>query len=319
MFRSVGTARPLVRTPDTAAGNSPGCRPRARNRAGCCRRRGSRAQRRPDFLHQLRIAREADAAGGARRMDAGAKQRLVRVDVADAADEVIVHQHDLDRRLATARALEQPVRGELALERLRAEIAQQLVPASAHPARHSTRRSGADRAGAARCRLEHQVEVVVRRPARYLPAPRAGCPTCRDARSACRRRSRSADTCCADQPLDARARDQRRELARHRPAQPRLRTIGGADALTLQMRRRGRAASSRPQEAPARLPCPCPAAGLQQALAHLARELELRASRPAGAQHQLRLSAHHDEGEVLPSASFTSIVSDRGFAARTAA
>ena len=40
-LRSSCTARPRVRTPDTAAGSSPGCRPRARNRAGCCRRRGS--------------------------------------------------------------------------------------------------------------------------------------------------------------------------------------------------------------------------------------------------------------------------------------
>ncbi len=49
-----------------------------------------------------RIAGEADAPGGAARMDAGAPERFVGVDVADAGDDVRIHQEGLDRSAAAA-------------------------------------------------------------------------------------------------------------------------------------------------------------------------------------------------------------------------
>src|SRR5262249_48828628 len=79
--------------------------------------RDRRAQRGADRLNQPDIARPADAAACARGMDAGAEQRLVRIDVAHAAHQMVVHEEVFDGRVAPAGSLEQPARVESALER----------------------------------------------------------------------------------------------------------------------------------------------------------------------------------------------------------
>ena len=59
-----------------------------------------------------------DAVRAPQRVDAGAEQRLVGVDVADAGDPLLVEQHRLDRRAAAAGERVQVLAGELGLERL---------------------------------------------------------------------------------------------------------------------------------------------------------------------------------------------------------
>jgi hypothetical protein len=59
--------------------------------------------------------------------DAGAEQRLVRVDVAHPDDQLVVHQRELDRDAPAARAAVQQVRVEGRRERLGAERRDQRV------------------------------------------------------------------------------------------------------------------------------------------------------------------------------------------------
>jgi hypothetical protein len=66
------------------------------------------------------LERRARAVGGCR-----AKQRFVRVDVPHAADDVIIHQRELDRRAARARRSPQVGGVERRIERLGAKRIQQ--------------------------------------------------------------------------------------------------------------------------------------------------------------------------------------------------
>ena len=101
---TAGTARLRAGGPGTGPGTS-----RARRRRG-----GSRRSRRPSprfpAASASSIASRSRAhwaagqpAGGAQRMDPGAEQRLVGVDVADPGDPPLVEHERLDRRLAAAR------------------------------------------------------------------------------------------------------------------------------------------------------------------------------------------------------------------------
>ena len=66
-----------------------------------------------------------DPACGAAGTDAGAKQGLARIDIADADDDALVHQEDLHRSSASARLARRGSRVEPGLERLRSERSQQ--------------------------------------------------------------------------------------------------------------------------------------------------------------------------------------------------
>mgnify|MGYP003325274231 CR=1 FL=1 len=61
------------------------------------------------------------------RPDAGAPERLVRVDVPDPRDAALVHQHRLDRAAARACLRMQPLRIERFREGLGSDVAQQFV------------------------------------------------------------------------------------------------------------------------------------------------------------------------------------------------
>src|SRR5438067_1912180 len=56
-----------------------------------------------DFVDQSRRARPRQSSGRTARPDSGAKQRFIRIDVADTHHEAVVHQRDLDRRAAPSR------------------------------------------------------------------------------------------------------------------------------------------------------------------------------------------------------------------------
>src|SRR3954452_1343788 len=87
-----------------------------------------RALRRDAELERLdhRVAQGArllarEAVRAAQRVDAGAEQRLVGVDVADAGDPLLVEQHRLDRRAAADGQRVQVLAGEAGRERLDAQ------------------------------------------------------------------------------------------------------------------------------------------------------------------------------------------------------
>jgi len=71
-----------------------------------------------------------ERAGRALRMDACEVQRLVRVNVAESCDALLVEQQWLDRRAASAHDVREHRRRELTRERLRAQMAQHLVRVS---------------------------------------------------------------------------------------------------------------------------------------------------------------------------------------------
>jgi hypothetical protein len=102
----------------------------------------ARPQRSDYGLAEVCALRRAEAAGGAQRVNAGAKQCLVRVDVAHPRDPALIEQKRLDRRSSPAREspqileaeplvkrLQTQARREEALERLAAE--QKLTSAEA--------------------------------------------------------------------------------------------------------------------------------------------------------------------------------------------
>ena len=74
-----------------------------------------------------------DPVGDARWADTGAKQRLVGVDVANAHDDAVVHQSELDRCFALARGPKQVVGIEIGAERLGPEPSQQWVHGTGRP------------------------------------------------------------------------------------------------------------------------------------------------------------------------------------------
>ncbi len=88
--RAASLARAAVALVDAqrCRGSSPACRRRRRSCAASCRlpRCASRSTSRTP-AHERLEARARDPARGAPRMDAGAEQRLARVDVADADDD----------------------------------------------------------------------------------------------------------------------------------------------------------------------------------------------------------------------------------------
>ena len=132
--------------------------------------------------------------GAAQRMDAGAVQRLVGVDVADAGDPLLVEQERLDRRAAALRERAQVRAGEVRLERLeprraaknassasgaerqlaRPEAARVDEHSSPSPRskRHARVRRPLGRAQQQRAghpQVQHQEDVVVEPQTRYLP------------------------------------------------------------------------------------------------------------------------------------------------------
>ncbi len=85
------------------------------------------AQRRDHGVAQRLALARGEALGGAQRMDAGSKQRLVGVDVADPGDLALIEQQGLDRRAAAAGQPVQVPAGEVRVERLNAEPGSQEV------------------------------------------------------------------------------------------------------------------------------------------------------------------------------------------------
>ena len=78
-------------------------------------------QRRDDRVAQRDALRPAEPVRGPQRVQPGAEQRLVGVDVPHARDPLLVEQERLDRRARRARERVQVVAGELVAERLDAE------------------------------------------------------------------------------------------------------------------------------------------------------------------------------------------------------
>ena len=147
-------------------------------------------------------------------MNAGAKQRFARVDVADADDHAPVHQVLLDRDAPIAARAPQVVGVEVLAERLGPQILEQRMRGrrrGQHEAAESTRVVEAQRAAFG----EVHVDVIVSAPARPARADSASCPTCRDARATCRRRCRTTDICARRSRLPMRAAGERaRQLLR---------------------------------------------------------------------------------------------------------
>ena len=97
-------------------------------------------------------ARSAAATGGPRgdrRPDAGAEQRFVRVDVAHAGDEAVVHQRELDGRLPPPRRRPQIARIARRVERFGAERGEQRDARRQAAAATAVRRTAADRGSGA--------------------------------------------------------------------------------------------------------------------------------------------------------------------------
>ena len=101
--RRRGRVRLRGRIRNSRAGSSRARRARPRSRAACCRL--SRWLRSVPREPRRRAARAGarNPAGRDRGPNAGAEQRLVRVDVAHAHHELVVHERELDRRGAAAR------------------------------------------------------------------------------------------------------------------------------------------------------------------------------------------------------------------------
>ena len=95
-------------------------------------------QRLAHRLAQQRPLGARESAGLAQRVDLRAEQRLVRVDVADARDPLLVEQERLDGRARAACERVQVLAGEVLGERLdaepRAEVGVELGPAGQQPA-----------------------------------------------------------------------------------------------------------------------------------------------------------------------------------------
>src|SRR5690348_473708 len=92
---------------------------------------GEHVAHRVDEAREARLRKPAGGHGGP---DAGTEQRFVGVDVADADDEVIVHERLLDRDAAPARDAPQVIRIECRIERLGAQVPQQWMRARiGHP------------------------------------------------------------------------------------------------------------------------------------------------------------------------------------------
>ena len=80
-----------------------------------------------DFFGQPAVFAVAHRVGGAGGMDAGVKQRLVGVDIADAHHHMIVHQHQLDRAAAALSCSDQGVAVKTVGQRFRPQCLQQGV------------------------------------------------------------------------------------------------------------------------------------------------------------------------------------------------
>src|SRR4051812_19959716 len=83
----------------------------------------ARLERRDDRVAQRGDLAALQRARAAQRMDAGAKERLVGVDVADARDAALVQQQRLDRRAPLARLQVEVLGREVRAERLDAQAA----------------------------------------------------------------------------------------------------------------------------------------------------------------------------------------------------
>lgn len=103
----------------------------------------------------------ADAPGGAQRRDAGVEQAFGRVDVADADDQVTVHQQGLDRCFAPAGQCIQPLAVEGRIQRFDAQHGEQRVTLDLRPL---VPEHAPEAAGVAQTQdgvREQQVEMVV--------------------------------------------------------------------------------------------------------------------------------------------------------------
>jgi hypothetical protein len=72
-----------------------------------------------------------EGASRAQRVNSGAEERLVGVNVSDAGDRFLVEKHGLDRRTATSEEFRQASRGERPRQWLPAESLAEVVPVSA--------------------------------------------------------------------------------------------------------------------------------------------------------------------------------------------
>ena len=157
--------------------------------------------------------------------DAGPEQRLVRVDVAHADDQMVVHQRELDRRRCAGAS------------RATGSSASNAASNGSGPRRAQQRVRGAGvrqpqhRAEAARvvvaqrhAVVEHEVDVVVRRAAAARARTRAGCRSSRDARAACppSRRNSRYFAAAVEAVDDAACDPWRARSCGNRPAQPRV-------------------------------------------------------------------------------------------------
>src|SRR5262249_22486824 len=84
-------------------------------------------ERRADLVAQARRALAGHAVGARERVQAGAVQRLVDVDVAKAGEERLVEQQRLEAAAAPAHRRLEPGGGETGAERLGPELAEQLA------------------------------------------------------------------------------------------------------------------------------------------------------------------------------------------------
>ena len=132
------TAGPPGRRRRSSWRNSRACRRDWRSRARTSRRRrpprqGLAGSRRPG-------ARAGQARSSRRRgrMDAGAKQRLAGVDVAEPGDDPLVEEQRLDRRPAPFEAAPEPARVEVGAQGVGAERNKRRPVASASVATRST-------------------------------------------------------------------------------------------------------------------------------------------------------------------------------------
>ena len=80
-----------------------------------------------DLIGQAQVARPRNRARLTTRINTGGEQRFGGVDIAHADDHGVIHDEGFDRHAAPARHLEQALTLEQSAQRLRAELAEQLV------------------------------------------------------------------------------------------------------------------------------------------------------------------------------------------------
>jgi hypothetical protein len=187
-------------------------------------------QHRPDRCDERIHSRATHPPGGERRPDAGTKQRLARVDVADTGHNPRIHDECLDGRAAAACALPQRCTGEFLRERLGCEAREQPVARGLASREQDAAEPARVVEPEATPGVEHEIEVVVheRRRGRVEDAEASRHAEVQD---------QGAGVGFDQQVLrapadaaDARSREFRRERPRHAPAQAPLAYLERVDA-----------------------------------------------------------------------------------------